>query len=376
MKKALFQLALSFAIAIAALPSHAFTTKAQYAVLLDADTGTVLFEKNADEAMTPSSMTKLMTVYVVFERISKGIFIPEDTFRVSEKAWKKGGSKMFVKHTDMVAIKDLLHGVIVQSGNDACIVLAEGISSTEEEFANLMNKTGKQIGLTNSVFKNSTGWPDEGHYMSARDIATLSYHIINDFPQYYPIFAEKEFTYNGIKQSNRNSLLDRNIGVDGLKTGHTDEGGYGIAVSALQEGRRLIAVVNGLANNDERSDEAEKLLNYGYRYFENKTLLVKEQQVSDAEIWLGQEKTVPLITGEEIRLLMPKLSTDEVKIKVTYQGPLAAPVNQGDKVAQLHILIPGMKEKIYPLYAAANVAKLGWFGRAMKTLEYYAKKDL
>jgi D-alanyl-D-alanine carboxypeptidase (penicillin-binding protein 5/6) len=247
------------------LPSvaKAFETKAKQAILVDLTTHTVLLDKNADERMPPSSMSKLMTTYMIFDGLRNGSLELSDKLRVSEKAWRKGGSKMFVELGKQIALEDLLRGIIIQSGNDACIVVAEHLAGSEEAFANMMNEKAKEIGLVGSNFVNATGWPDPEHYMTARDLYVLALHIMAEFPQYYPFYSEKSFTYHNIKQPNRNVLLHRNLGVDGMKTGHTQAAGYGIVVSAKNdEGRRLLLVINGMESERERADEAARLIPY------------------------------------------------------------------------------------------------------------------
>jgi len=349
--------------------ASAFNTKAKYAALLDYDTGEVLYQKNADEKMVPSSMTKVMTAYIVFERLKSGILNLDDEFTVSEKAWKKGGSKMFLRHTERVTVEELLNGIIVQSGNDACITVAEGISSSEESFAELMNETAKRIGLTNSNFVNSTGWPDDGHYMSAKDLAVLARRIIKDFPEYYHYFAKAEYKYSNIKQANRNSLLFRDIGVDGLKTGHTDDGGYGIVISGEKDGRRVLAVVNGLDSEFNRTDEAERLLNYGFRNFTKKTLFKKGQVVDNAQVWQGKTDEVSLSVQNDIELLIPKLSSNDIQVGIEYEGPVASPIKKGDKIGSLFIQIPNMERKRYPLVASDDVKQAGSFNRFITNIK-------
>jgi len=358
-------------VAITSFNSYAFETKAQYAVLMDYETGKVLFEKDANEEMKPSSMTKLMTVYLLFERLKNDILKLDDKFTVSVKAWKTGGSKMFLRHTERVTIEDLIKGIVVQSGNDACVTVAEGISSSEESFAELMNKKAKELGLANSHFVNSTGLPHENHYMSALDIAKLSHHIIRDFPDYYHYFSIPKFTHAGITQQNRNLLLAREIAVDGLKTGHTEDAGYGMAVSGTQEGRRLIAVVNGLNSEMARTDEAEKLLNYGFRYFENRTLYKKGDIIEKAEVWSGTQDKVSLVTTQDITLMIPKLKSNDIKITLEYDSPIAAPINKGDQLATLNINIPDSESKSFTLVAGADVDRANWLIRAIDSAKSY-----
>ncbi len=351
------------------LAANAFDTKAKYAVLLDYETGEILYQKNSEEKMIPSSMTKVMTTYIVFERLKNGILNLDDEFTVSEKAWKKGGSKMFLRHTERVSIDELLNGIIVQSGNDACITVAEGISSSEESFAELMNETAKKIGLTNSNFVNSTGWPDEGHYMSAKDIAVLARQIIKNFPEYYHYFSKEEYKYSNIKQKNRNSLLYRDLGVDGLKTGHTDDGGYGIVVSGENEGRRVLAVVNGLSSEMERADEAERLLNYGFRNFAIKTLFKKGQVLDTASVWQGQSDSVSLSLKDDIQLLVPKLVKNQIQVGIEYNGPVPSPINKGDEIGIVFIQIPNMERKKYPLVASEDVKQASSLNRFITNIK-------
>ncbi len=348
-----------------------YQTKAEYAILLDYETGATLFAKRADEAMGPSSMTKLMTIYIIFDRLQKGVLKLEDTLDVSERAWRKGGSKMFVRVKDEVSVEDLLRGIVIQSGNDACIVIAEGLSGSEEAFADEMNATAQRLGLSNTNFLNSTGWPEENHYMSARDIAILSGRIIRDFPEYYPYFAEQVFTYNGIRQSNRNRLLGKDVGVDGLKTGHTQDSGYGISVSGVQDGRRLVTVVNGLDSQRARENEAQRLLQYGFRQFENRHLYKKGDVVDEATVWFGQQKAVPLVVDQDVLLTINRLRKKDMEVTITYNGPIPAPVEQGAHIADLTITQPGADTITLPLHAGKDVEKLSFFSHMLHAVGYY-----
>ncbi len=341
---------------------------AKQAFLMDATTGTVLYAKNADQPMVPSSMTKMMTVYLVFEKLAKGDLKLDDTFPVSERAWRQGGSKMFVKLNTRVSVNDLLQGVIVQSGNDACIVLAEGIAGSEPAFAELMNRKAKALGMTHTTFKNSDGWPEDGHLTTAHDLGLLAYHLIKDFPQDYHYFSEIDFTYNGIKQGNRNPLLYKNIGVDGLKTGHTEAGGYGLTASAKRGDRRLIAVLNGMTSVNERSQDSDQLLDWGFREFNNYTLFKQGQTVEQAEVWLGQAAVVPLVAKQDVVLTLPRSAHDGVKVTVKYTGPVPAPIQKGAPLATLAATAPGLSMDDVPLYAGADVGKLGAFGRVRAAL--------
>ncbi len=354
-----------------AAPALAIETKAQYAYLIDDDTGTVLYAKQADAPMHPSSMSKLMTTYVLYQRIKQGRIKLDDKFLVSEKAWRMQGSKMFVHVGDEVPVDELLKGIVIQSGNDACIVVAEGVSGSEEEFAKEMTRVGKEIGLTNSNFVNATGMPDDGQIMSSRDLATLAHHIIHDFPEHYHYYSEREFTYNNIRQPNRNRLLDSKLGVDGLKTGHTDIAGYGITLSAKDaaSGRRLILVINGLASDNERVEEGDKLLRYGFREFEQKTLLSQGQVVEQAPVWYGEAETVPLVAQQEVKVTLP-IHAEGVQYSIHYDSPIPAPIAKGARLATLSITLPGAEPMQVPLVAGEDVAKLSGFGRLWANLRH------
>ena len=281
-------------------------TVARQALLIDFDTGAVLLEKSADERMPPSSMSKLMTMYVVFDLLKQGRLRLDQQMPVSERAWRMGGSKMFVQIGSQISVEDLARGVIVQSGNDACIVLAEGISGSEQQFAELMNEVARRIGLRDSVFRNATGWPDPEHRMTARDLATLARRIINDHPEYYRFYNERSFRWNDITQENRNPTLARVPGADGLKTGHTEEAGYGLTASAKRGERRLILVVNGLPSMRARAEESARLLEWGFREFDNVVMFRAADTVEDVPVYLGERPTVPLVTGRDLVLTMPR----------------------------------------------------------------------
>ena len=355
-----------------AIPAKAapIETAADHALLIDYETGTVLLDKAADEAIPPASMSKLMTLYMVFDKLKHGELTLDDTLPVSEKAWRMQGSKMFVHVGDRVRVEDLLRGVIIQSGNDACIVLAEGIGGSEEAFAEQMTERGREIGLTQSTFKNATGWPDPGHLMSARDIAILSRHIIADFPELYRLFSEIEFTYNNIKQGNSNPLLYKNMNVDGLKTGHTEEAGYGLAASAKRDGRRLILVVHGLAGVNERSQEAERLIEWGFREFVNATIAKAGEPLETAPVWQGAAPDVPLTVASDVTVTLPRSARRKLTALVRFEGPLPAPVRKGDAVATLHVEADGIPAMDIPLVAAADVPPLGMAGRFAANLRY------
>jgi len=351
-------------------PGSAFAldTEAREAILMDYDTRQILFEKSADKAMPPSSMTKIMTVFLAFERLQQGRIKMSDEIPISETAWRKGGSKMFVEVGSRVLLSDILMGVIVQSGNDATIALAEAISGSEEAFAELMTTRGREIGLQDSVFRNSTGWPDPAHHMTAHDLAILAAETIRRFPDYYPLYAETTFTYNNIKQGNRNPLLYKNMGSDGLKTGHTETAGYGLTATAKRGDRRLILVVNGLDSVRARSDESERLLEWGFREFENINLAKAGAPVENAEVWLGDRPTIPLVTDRDIQLTVRRAARREMTVTVEYPGPIPAPIVAGQPIAMLRVAAPDSPDHTFPLYAGASVDQLGPFGRISSAL--------
>lgn len=366
-----FRLALVAGFAAVAPSAFAFPvdTRAREAYLVDYETGTVLYDKNGDVPMPPSSMSKLMTTAMVFERLKEGSLSFDDVFRVSQTAWRKGGaasggSTMFLAPNSEVRVEDLLRGVIIQSGNDACIALAENLMGTEEAFASAMNKKAKEIGLTGSYFMNSTGLPDEGHVMTPRDLAVLAKYLIRYFPEYYSMYAEKEFTHNKIRQQNRNPLLYTMTGADGLKTGHTSAAGYGLTASAQRGDRRLILVINGLKSMQERADEANRLMDWGFANFENRTLFVAGDAVSSADVWLGEQEVVPLAVAQDVRLTLPRRASRNLEMKAVFTGPVPAPVQKGQSIGTLRISGTDMAQAIeIPLVAAADVQKLGLFGR-------------
>ncbi len=364
--------ALGFAalLVLAAAPAAAYETEAQQAILVDWDTGAVLFEKNADELMHPSSMSKMMTLYMLFEKLQSGAVKLDDEFTVSEKAWRKGGSKMFVEVGAKVKVEDLIRGIIVQSGNDACIVVAEALGGTEEAFAEQMTRRGREMGLTGTVFKNSTGWPDPEHLTTARDLALLARHTIADFPGYYRYYSEINFTFHGIKQGNRNPLLYKDTGADWLKTGHTEDGGFGIAASAERGERRLIMVLNGLPSMKARAEESERMMNWGFREFDNYALFKGGEAVSEAEVWLGDAATVPLTALSDITVTLPRKARRQMKVSVTYDGPVPAPIKKGEEIAELVIAAPDMDRIAIPLAAGSDVGQLGFAGRVMAALKH------
>jgi len=341
-------------------PSQAFETRARAAVIYDQSTSTVLMEKDADRLLPPASMSKLMTLYMAFDFIKSGQLRLDEKLPVSEHAASYGGSTMFLDTTDRVSVEDLLMGIIVLSGNDACAVIAEALSpdGTEAGFAKLMTQRARQIGLTKSTFVNSNGWPAAGHLMTMRDLATLADRLITDFPEFYPMFSAGEFKFDGrapANTRNRNPLLGLDIGADGLKTGHTQEAGYGLVGSALQDGRRVIFVLSGLDTMQQRADESEAVVNWAFRQFAVKTYGSAGDVIAQAPVWNGASKTVGLRLTQDASALVPILSENGVTFSVEYDGPLAAPLEQGREVAQLIITVDGLAPRSIPLVADQTV---------------------
>jgi len=353
---------LAAGLAAPANPTEGPQTKAPHAILIDAGTGSVLFEANADQPTPPSSLAKLMTAEIVFREIKEGRLTKDTEFPISEYAWRRGGgpsrtSSMFARLHSQVRVEDLLHGLIVQSGNDAAIALAEGIAGNELAFATLMNKRAQELGLTNSTFGNSTGLPDPGNNVSVRDLAKLSRHIIDTYPELFPIYGEPEFTWNKIRQRNRNPLLKMSLGADGMKTGYTREGGFGLVGTAEQNGLRLIVVVNGLKTAKDRADEARKLLLWGFSGFEQRPLFSKSEVIGYARVFGGDQLSVPLTGAGPISILLPRNSRDRISAKITYTGPVRAPVEDGQKIGLLKVYRGDNLALEVPLQAAENVGR-------------------
>lgn len=332
-------------------------------ILMDANSGVVIAEHEADKRLPPASLTKLMTAYLVEKEISEGRLSVDDTVRVSEKAWRKGGSKMFIEVDKHVAIGDLLKGIVVVSGNDASIAVAEHLAGSEEAFSGIANEQARQMGMHNTHFKNATGWPDEGHYSSARDKAILSQHIINDYPQHYDMYSMKEFTFNGIKQPNRNQLLRRDESVDGLKTGWTQDAGYGLAASAKRGDMRLISVIFGAASSESRAQETQKLLSYGFRYYDTLPLLEAGSLLGSTRVWGGRESSVGVVVPEPIVLTVPRDKKEQVEHRLKIEDGVKAPVTQGDTLGKIEVVLDGKVLTEQDLVAMENVKQGSWFKR-------------
>ena len=349
-------------------------TSAEYAFVTDFGSGKVLMEKEPDTLMKPASMAKIMTVYIAFERIADGSLSLDDTFLISEKAWRKGGSKTFLEVGKEVSVRDLLFGVVVQSGNDAAIAIAEGISGTEEGFSEEMNYVARKLGMENTVFRNSTGWPHLEQHTTARDLNILATALIREFPvekypELYPMFAEQDFTYNGIKQGNRNPLVYGTQGADGLKTGHTAESGYGLVGSANRDGQRVVMVLNGMKSMKQRSSESRRLIDLMFREFKLYRFYEKDQPVERANVWLGTQSKIDLVLEEPLHLVMARSDRRKMKVTVNWNDPVPAPITAGQPIGTLVLELPSGKST-YPLLAAENVSGLGMFDRVGEALKY------
>lgn len=352
------------------------SSPAEFALIMDYETGAVLYEKNAAVPTAPASMSKLMTVAIVFEKLKAGELNPNDEFFVSEKAWRMEGSKMWVRVDTKIPLVDLLRGIIVQSGNDACIVIAENISGTEEAFAELMTRKAREWGMEDSTFANASGWPHPNHKMSMRDLATLTRKIISEYPEYYAIFSEREFTWENIRQDNRNPLLNIFNGADGLKTGHTEESGYGLVGSAVKDGTRRIVVLNGLETNKARSNEARRMMRLAFDDFETKQMFQAGDIIGEASVFGGKAKTVPLITRDAVSLVLHRSELDTVKATFVYEGPVAAPVVEAQQIGFLKISRENGEVQEYPLFAGRRVSETGIMGRiGLAAKHLFAKPD-
>lgn len=337
--------------------AFAFETLAASAMVVDQTTGTVLLAKDADRPLPPASMSKLMTLLMIFEALRDGRVTMETKFLVSERATKRGGSTMFLRAGERVAVRDLIQGIIVQSGNDACITIAENLAGTEDAFAEQMTTRAAELGMSASTFGNSSGWPDPRQRMSARDLVFLANVLITEFPEYYPYFSQRSFTWDGVTQANRNPLLSLGIGADGLKTGHTAEAGFGLVGSAKQGDRRIIFMISGLDSEAARASEGEKLTNWAFRQFASKELFKSGTRIATADVWLGDQDTLGLVAQDDISGLFPLASLDNVKIEVNYDGPIEAPIKKGSRVATLTVSAPDMETKEHPLVAENDINK-------------------
>ncbi len=366
-----------FALVQVGAANALITTAAEHAVLMDAESGDVLWAKDADIASPPASMSKLMTLDLLFQRLKDGRVKLTDTFPVSERAWRTQGSKSFVELGAHIPVEDLIRGIIIQSGNDACMVVAEALGGSMENFASMMNARAKELGLTKSHFVNPDGLPDPpGQMMSAMDLAKLARHLVHDYPQYYHYFGERDFTWHNIRQPNRNLVLERFPGADGLKTGHTDAAGYGVTASAVRNGQRLILVLNGLRYPGKsswwaeqyRGDEAARIFDMSFREFRQYKLFEKNAVVGTARVWHGTQKTVPMILGAPLNATMQVESKKGLKVSVSYDSPLKAPIAKGQRIGVLTVSAPDYPARSFALYAAQTVERAGIFARGLEGL--------
>lgn len=368
-------------VLLASVDAWAIDTKAKNMILVDYTTGEYLYQKDIAEPIPPASMSKLMTVYMIFDKIRDGSLSLDDTFKVSENAWRKGGaasggSTMFLAIGDEVTVEQLLKGIIIQSGNDACIVAAENIAGDEDAFVDAMNKKAKEIGLNNSNFANVTGLPHPDHKMSVEDLAKLARKIIANFPQFYHLFSQKEFVYNNIRQGNRNPLLYSMPYADGLKTGHTEEAGFCLTASAKKGDRRIIGVMTGLSSNKERSDEADKMMSWGFREYDNYTIKQKGDKVFDLPVWYGVDKTVPVVVSDDIVKTIKKSLRNQVKLTAVYDKPVKAPVQMGQQLGILKIEVPEAEVKEIPLVAGQTINKVGLWGKIVANIKYLVSGEM
>ncbi len=340
-------------------------------ILMDADSGKVLVEDNADEQLPPASLTKMMTSYIVSSEIETGHLSEDALVRVSVKAWKMGGSKMFIREGTQIPVKDLLRGVIIQSGNDASVALAEHVAGSEEAFVDVMNQQAQLLGMSNTTFKNATGWPADGHMTTARDLSLLARALIKDYPDHYKLYSEKYFTYNGINQPNRNKLLFRDSSVDGIKTGHTDAAGYCLVSSALKDGMRLIAVVMGARSEDARAAESQKLLTYGFRYFQTHKLYSAGDVLDRARVWAGVDEQVALSVAKDIYLTIPRGAQDELKAEMHIDEVIKAPLEKGQELGNLTVNLNGDKLVDVPLVTQQVIEEAGFFARLWDAIKLF-----
>jgi serine-type D-Ala-D-Ala carboxypeptidase (penicillin-binding protein 5/6) len=346
-----------------AKPSNGIETQAKHALILETETGVVLLDKGADERIPPASMSKIMTAYVVFGMLKEGRAALTDQLPVSERAWRLQGSKMFVPIGGRISIDDLIKGVIIQSGNDACLVLAEGLAGSEEAFVELMNQKAKEIGLHDSHFANVSGLPDPDHWMTARDLASLANRTIKDFPEYYHYYSEMDYEFNNIKQGNRNPLLYKNVGADGLKTGHTEEAGYSLTASVARDNRRIIVVLNGLPTMKARAQESERLIEWAFREFNDYRLFASGDKVDDGEVWLGAEAKVPLTVDKDFVVTLPRKARKDMKVTIEYDRPIPAPIQKGETVGKVVMTAPDVTPVEAPLIAVASIERMNPLGR-------------
>jgi len=352
-----------------------FDSSAKNVLLIDFDTNQVLFSKNEDEKIYPASMSKLMTLYILFDSLDKGIVSLEDKFSVSRNAYQKEGSTIYAELGTEISVENLIKGIVVSSGNDACIIVAEALSGSEQNFVQQMNYYALEMDLNNSNFKNSSGLHDIDHFTTLEDLVRLAKFIISDFPEYYSFFADRSFTWNNITQYNRNNLLKSDLGIDGLKTGYTSESGFGIIVSSKKNDRRLIGIVVGLDNVDKRTAEITRLINYGYRGFKDYSIFKGNQIIDYATVWKGKINNLPLIVDYDLNLLLDIPGRRSIRVEYRYSEPLYAPIIKGDAVGTMEVIIPGRKNIELNLLAGENINKVNFFSGFIKSFDYFLYKD-
>ncbi len=350
---------------------RSYESRAKAAFLVDHATGQTLYGKNEDLRIYPASMSKLMTLYILFETLDEGIISLDEKFIVSMNAYQREGSTIYAELSTMISVENLIKGIVVSSGNDACVVVAEALAGSEENFAMQMNLIAKDMGLLNTNFTNSTGLHNKNHFSSPRDLVQLATRLLDDFPQFYKYFSETSFTWNNIIQYNRNNLLRMDLGVDGLKTGHTIQSGYGIIVSSKRDNGRIIAFVSGLDSNDERTSEILKLLNYSYRGFKSYQILKKDQLIEKVKVWKGKKENVSLIVDEDINLLLDIPARRGIRLEYLYKEPIIAPINKGDKLGEVHIIYPNSETIEVPLVAGEDVKKKNAFINMIDAIRHF-----
>jgi D-alanyl-D-alanine carboxypeptidase (penicillin-binding protein 5/6) len=363
-------IAAPFLAALTVAHAEDVRTSAQSVYIVDYQTGSVMLDRDSTERGEPASLTKMMTAYLAFEALKTGKIKLTDTLPVSGKARRTQGSRMFLERGSNVGFEDLLRGIIVQSGNDACVVVAEGLAGSEEAFVERMNAKAKQFGMMGTHFANPSGWPDPDHYTTARDLAILAHHLVADFPEYYHYFSEITFTYHGIKQGNRNPLLYEGVGADGIKTGYAEGPGYSLVASGVQNGRRIIMVIQGLDSKRSRSDEAIELWQWAFRNFDNYKIAKGGMPLTNAPVWLGQQDTVPVGPKDDVVLTLPRSARPQLKATAVFDGPLAAPIAAGQVVGKLRLEAPGVTPTDVPLIAISGVEHLGPFGTMITAAKY------
>ncbi|RMH46102.1 MAG: D-alanyl-D-alanine carboxypeptidase [Alphaproteobacteria bacterium] len=360
----------------ASLPAAAFETRARAAWVFDHKTRTVLMAKNADVPLPPASMSKLMTLDLLFEALEDGRVTLDTTFRVSAAAQAMGGSKMFLREGERVAVRDLIPGIIVHSGNDACVTVAEGLAGTEEAFVAIMNERARALGLRHAHFANASGWPHPEHRMSAEDLGRLAVRMVEEFPDLYPHFSQREFTWAGITQRNRNPLLGLGIGADGLKTGHTEEAGYGLVGSAVRGDRRVTFVLMGLPDVRARAEESERILNWAFHQFAVKTVARAGERLATAPVWIGEVPTVGLVLADDLSVLVPASQKDAIEARIVYDAPVEAPVAKGQRIGELVMSIASIGEVRRPLVAEAAVPRGGLVPRLRASAMTLARRAM